>query len=44
MGIKTVRFNNRQVLNDVGIVLIELKKIIKDRAEELEITYVFSTN
>lgn len=43
MGIKTIRFNNQQVLNDIGNVLTELKKIITDRTMELDMANVSST-
>ena len=43
MGIKTIRFNNDQVLNNIGDVLSELEKVIKDRTLELVTTHVPST-
>ncbi|HOZ81264.1 MAG TPA: endonuclease domain-containing protein [Candidatus Woesebacteria bacterium] len=42
MGIKTVRFSNKQVLNSIGNVINELRKIIKVRTMELGVADFFS--
>ena len=42
MGIKTIRFNNVSVLNNIGVVLLELEKVIKDRTLELDVANVSS--
>lgn len=41
-GIKTIRFTNKQVLNHIDEVLIELEKVIRSRSLELSVNYSFS--
>lgn len=36
MGVKTIRFSNKQILNDISKVLTDLKKNIKNRSMELD--------